>query len=442
MPDVAARSESSEAKSACETQRSGARRTVVIGCGVIGLTTGLELLRRGEQVLLVDGAEQEGVGTSFANGGLLTPSMPDPWNAPGIHRHLLEYLVSSSSALKVRLKALPSLALWGPKFLLNSRQAPYQAATRANFSLADYSLSVMRELRSEYDLAFDALDHGTLKIFRSEGAWAAALSVSQSLKPLGLVADPVETVALPRIEPCLTPIAGQLAGGIFYPSDGSGDAHIFCRAIARTIRNLGGSFRFGTPVRTIEVVDGQVRGIWVGKELVEADGVVIATGVASPALAARFGTKLAIKPVKGYSVTYDVGSANCRPRVPVIDDAFHAAITPLGSRLRAAGTAEFAGHDLRLDRKRLDNLSLLFSEVYPELASAATLATAKPWAGLRPVAADGLPYIGAAPVKGLWINSGHGHLGWTLAAGGARMLVDLMAGVKPAIDAAPFAPSR
>lgn len=415
---------------------------LVIGCGVIGLTTALELLRRGERVMLIDAAEHEGLGTSFANAGLLTPSMPDPWNAPGIHRHLFEYLVSSSSALKLRFTALPSLAIWGPKFLLNSRRAPYQAATRANFELAAYSLEILRELRRDHGLTFDALDHGTLKIFRSDQALAAALDVMLKLKAYGLEAAAVDGTALATIEPCLAPIQDQLVGGIFYPHDGSGDAHLFCRAAAQSIRELGGVFRFGSQVREIDTRRGHVRGVRLADGFIEADTLIVATGVASPALVSRFGAKLAIKPVKGYSMTYAAKADAPRPRVPVIDDAKHAAVTPLGSRLRVAGTAEFAGYDLRLDSKRLENLTRLFTEIYPQLADDETIASGTPWAGLRPVSADGMPYIGPAPIEGLWINSGHGHLGWTLAAGSARLLVDLMSGNKPVVDPAAFAITR
>jgi D-amino-acid dehydrogenase len=415
---------------------------LIIGCGVIGLTTALELLRRGEQVTLIDAADHEGLGTSFANGGMLTPSMSDPWNSPGVHRHLLEYLVSSSSALKLRLGALPSLAFWGAKFLLNSRSAPYERATIANLELSTYSLSVLAELRRDHGLSYEQADRGTLKIFRSTEALETALGMSRMLERYGLVANALEPHEIVQIEPCLAPISQSLSGAIFYPGDAAGDAHLFCRAMTRTITDLGGVFHFGRRVRSIEADDGRVTGIHFEDGFLPASSVIVATGVTSPALTAKLGAKLAIKPVKGYSVTYDAREAGPMPRLPVIDDAYHACVTPLGSRLRVAGTAEFAGHNVRLDTKRVDNLTRLFKAIYPQAANDRTLATGKPWAGLRPVSADGRPYIGPAATRGLWINSGHGHLGWTLAAGSARLLVDLMASVKPALDPSQFAVAR
>jgi D-amino-acid dehydrogenase len=415
---------------------------VIVGCGVIGLATALELLGRGERVTLVDAADQEGAGTSFANGGLLTPSMSDPWNSPGVHRHLFESLTSSSAALKLRLRALPSLAIWGPKFLLHSRPAPHRRATIANFALSTYSLGVLEEWRQAHALAFDDRRQGALKIFRSAAALDASLAVSRLLEREGLIATVVDRDAMVRIEPCLAPIRDQLAGAIFYPSDASGDAHLFCREAARTVRALGGEIRLGRRARAIETGNGRVTGVAFDDGVLATDALIVATGVASPALVAALGVRLAVKPVKGYSMTYAADAGVAMPGLPIIDDGYHAAITPLGARLRVAGTAEFAGNDLRLDARRVGNLATLFKAIYPAVATDRTLATGTPWAGLRPVSADGLPFIGEAPTAGLWINSGHGHLGWTQAAGSARLLADLMAGERPAIDPAPFAVSR
>lgn len=416
--------------------------TLIIGCGVIGLTTALELLRRGETVTLVDSAEHEGLGTSFANGGLLTPSMSDPWNSPGAHRHLVEYLTRSSSALKLRWTALPSLIRWGPQFLLNSRPAPYRVATLANLELSTYSLAVLKDLQRDFHLSFDASERGSLKFFRTAKALEGALGVTDLLAGHGLEARILDADATVDLEPCLAPVRADIAGAIFFPGDASGDAHLFCRAVAAVVGRLGGTFHYGGAVRALDVRNGRVAGAWLGKTLLPADRVVVAAGVASPALVSKLGIRLAVKPAKGYSMTYARDPARAMPKLPVIDDGYHAAITPLGARIRVAGTAEFAGNDLRLDRRRVANLAALFKAVYPELAVPAVLSTGRPWAGLRPMAADGRPYIGATRISGLWINSGHSHLGWTLAAGSARLLADLMYRAKTDIDATPFAVGR
>lgn len=415
---------------------------LVIGGGVIGLTTALELLRRGQKVRLLDAAAGAGLGTSFANGGLLTPSMSDPWNAPGVHRHLVEYLVRSDSALKIRAGALPSLLTWGPRFLLNSRPARHNRTSLANLELSKYSLVVLDELRREYALEFDSSDAGSLKIFRSQEALDAALAITGLLAQNGLEARTLDRGGAVEVEPCLADIRDEIVGAIHYPGDAAGDAHLFCRAAASLVERLGGVIDYGRPVRAIDVRGGRVAGVRVDGESLSARSVVLAAGVASPRLASRLGPRLRIKPVKGYSITYELGAANRRPRLPVIDDAYHAAVTPLGSRLRVAGTAEFAGNDVRLDPKRIANLSRLIEAIFPGLVDARAKAGGKGWAGLRPVAADGRPYVGRGGVEGLWVNSGHGHLGWTMAAGSARMLGDLITGSRPEVDPAPFRVDR
>jgi D-amino-acid dehydrogenase len=415
---------------------------LIIGAGLIGLTTALELLNRGQEVALVDSAQQEGMGASFANGGLLTPSMADPWNAPGVHRHLANYLFSPSSELKVRWSAIPSLLSWGPRFLINSRPSRFRTAMIVNYELGTYSLAILDELRDQLELSFDASDRGTLKFFSSSHALDAAMGVTNQLRDYGLEAKELSRDDTVELEPCLAPIADQLVGAIHYPQDKSGDAHLFCLALADRIRQLGGTFHLGREVRAIDVRGDKVMGVDLGHENLRADTVVVAAGVASPDLVASLGAKLAIKPVKGYSITYTPASGQRLPTIPVIDDAYHAAITPLGERLRAVGTAEFAGRNLRLDRQRIDNLAAFITAIYPEIATPETLASGRPWAGLRPVSADGRPYIGATGIDGLWINSGHGHLGWTLAAGSARLLADLMTGREAEIAAEPYAIGR
>lgn len=415
---------------------------LIIGAGLIGLTTALELLRRGQQVTLIDSGQSESMGASFANGGLLTPSMSDPWNTPGVHRHLADYLFGSNSALKVRWGAIPSLLSWGPRFLWNSRPSRYHAATVANYELGIYSLAVLDELRDELALSFDASDRGTLKFFRSSPALDAAMRVSGHLRDYGLEANQLSRDETVSLEPCLTPIADQLVGAIHYPKDQSGDALRFGQSLADRIRKLGGTFHFGRDVRALKVRNGRAIGVDLGGDVLHADNIVVAAGTASPGLVGNLGVQLAIKPVKGYSITYAPAPELRLPAIPVIDDAYHAAITPLGTRLRSVGTAEFAGRNLHLDRERLDNLTAFIKAIYPEIATPDTLATGRPWAGLRPVAADGRPYIGAAGTPGLWINSGHGHLGWTLAAGSARLLADLMSGRQPEIPAKPYSIGR
>ncbi|MBL4801471.1 MAG: FAD-dependent oxidoreductase, partial [Emcibacter sp.] len=380
--------------------------------------------------------------SSFANGGLITPSMSDPWNAPGVHRHLLEYVISSSSALKIRLKALPSLLSWGPQFLLNSRPQPYRTATLANLDLSTYSLAVLNDLKTEFQLSFDSSDNGTLKIFRSTEALDTALKMTRFLEEHGLKAKILDRHETVTTEPCLTAIRDDITGAIYYPRDASGDAHLYCRAVAKTIKRLGGVIEYNRTVQAIESRNGHVSGVRLQDDFIAADEVIIAAGVTSPELASKLSLKLRVKPVKGYSVTYNMDTTAPTPNIPVVDDALHTAVTPLGSRLRVAGTAEFAGNDTCIDHQRIANLTNIIKAIYPDLVNDDTSSKGVAWAGLRAVSADGRPYIGPGNIPGLWINTGHGHLGWTMAAGSARMLVDIINGTATEINPKPFATNR
>jgi D-amino-acid dehydrogenase len=325
---------------------------------------------------------------------------------------------------------------------LNSVASRHEATTIANLTLSAYSLDVLNGLERDHDLTFDSSRTGSLKIFRSTKSLETASKLTGLLRDYGLDAQIMTADQAAAREPCLSPVQDQLAGAIYYPGDGSGDAHLFSRAVASMFRQLGGILEFNRTVTSIDGVDGQTVLVRADDRTIVAERVIIATGVASPSLAAQFKLKLRIKPVKGYSVTYTPPARQCRPVLPVIDDALHAAITPLGDRLRVAGTAEFAGSDLRLDPRRVENLSRLIKAIYPEIMDDATLAKGRAWAGLRPVTADGRPYIGRGEHPKLWVNTGHGHLGWTMAAGSARLLADLIEGKPGEIDATPFRLSR
>jgi D-amino-acid dehydrogenase len=421
--------------------KSGRSEVVVVGAGLAGLSVAHELARRGRRVCVIDAAEDVAMGASFANGGLLTPSMSDPWNSPGVHRHLFASLFDPHSAMKLRPSAIPSLMFWGVRFLANSRPADHRRSTIAVYSLAAYSLAAMHELREGLGLAFDSASRGSLKLFRSQAAIEACLPVNRLLEEQGMKLELLDRRATFEAEPQLSPIGDEVAGAILYPGDACGDARLYCQALQAEIERQGGEIRLGTTVTRVMRSAGAVEGVATSRGRVFAPAVVVAAATASDRLTREHGVRLGIRPAKGYSLTVEGGDGPI-PAMPVVDDALHAAITPLGSRLRIAGTAEFAGEDKRIDRARIENLVGLLGAVYPEIRARIRMEEAVPWCGLRPMTADGLPYVGPAPLKGLWVNAGHGHLGFTLAAGSARMLADLMDGRQPEIDPAPFAVLR
>jgi D-amino-acid dehydrogenase len=404
-------------------------KVLVIGSGLIGLTSAHFLKSRGEDVTVIDRADGPGQETSFANAALLTPSMAEPWNAPGSWRVLLSSLGRSDSAMQLRARALPGVTRWGIAFLRNSRVAPHARNTLNNLRLALYSLEVMQTLREETNVEYGAAARGTLRIFRDRAALDRAVDAASGRKEHGLSFRKLSGEETAVLEPALTPIAEQLAGAIHYETDETGDPHRFCVALADHLRQRGVEFHFRTEVSDLEVRAGWVTAAATGRERFVADRYVVAAGSPSAPLLRRVGVSLPMQPVKGYSITFHNQTSL---RIPVADDDFHAAVTPLDGALRVGGTAEFTGFDRTLDPARIRNLLVLLSKVLPR--EKFDPATGIPWCGLRPMSVDGVPIIGRTPILNLYVNTGHGHLGWTMAAGSGKLLTDLLCGTPPALD--------
>lgn len=418
------------------------KEAVIIGAGLAGISAAWCLRQSGFEVTVIDACGGPALETSFANAGALTPSEPEPWNAPGIHWELLRSLGDPHAAMKLRPAALPGLVGWGLRFLRNSTRQRFEAASRANFALSSYSLEETRRVRDALDIGFDNLHSGTLKLCRDQAGLDAAIAAAEKLVPMGLnyrALDPRETVEL---EPSLADIRDEIAGAVHYPDDESGDAHMFTSALAEAAEQAGVEFLWNTQV--IDLVDraGRIIGLRTDREIFEVENTVLATGQASWKLLRPLGLHLPVRPVKGYSLTLELDGQNNRPGVPVVDEKLHAIITPMGERLRVAGTAEIAGEDTKLREERIDNLRHLLGALYPSLAEQLDGAKETAWAGLRPMSADGRPFIGQTRAPGLWLSTGHGHLGWTQAMGSAALLTQMMSGQPTAIDTQAFAADR
>jgi D-amino-acid dehydrogenase len=411
-------------------------KIIIIGSGLIGVTTAYFLMRRGHEVTVIDREDGPGRETSFANGALLTPSMAEPWNAPGSWRVLLASLGRSDSAMQLRLRALPALAGWGVKFLRNSSAAAFERNTVSNLRLALYSLKVMQSLRQQTNIEYGRAASGALRIFRDAAAFDRASLAANRLLFEGLSCRRLSTVATVEFEPALVPIANQLAGSIHYGADETGDAYRFCVALSDYTRQQGVEFRFRTEVSSLEMRSARVMAAVGERERFVADRYIVAAGSFSTPLLRHLGVHLPVRPVKGYSATFDRHSDQHSLRTPVIDDHLHAVVVPLEGAIRVAGTAEFAGYDLRPNPDRIRNLQMLLHDILPREQFDST--AAKSWCGLRPMSADGVPIIGPTPLSNLLVNTGHGHLGWTMAAGSAQLLADLMCGDSPSIDPAPY----
>ncbi len=417
-------------------------RTVIIGGGLIGLSTALALLDRGEEVLVLEAREAVGRETSFANGGMLTPSLSEPWNGPDVFGHLLKSLVNPSGGMKISPRAIPGLFRWGLGFIRNSVRSRFLAATIDNYRLARYSLDMTRAITRQFDLQYDFSDHGTLCIFRDSRSMQTRLELCQRLAEIGLnfsLLDPDEIVAN---EPTLAPIAGKLTAGIRLPDDACGDAHLFCRGLAKAIAKLGGEVRASTSASRLIVEHNRIVGVATALGEVPTKRVVVAAGSLSPQLLRSSGQTLAVRPAKGYSVTIEGSALGDLPNVAVVDEASHAVVTSFGSRLRVVGTAEFAGFDQSIPRERIDRLYNVLTSMLPDVVPQVDRDRAETWAGLRPMSNDGRPFIGPTKTEGLFVNTGHGALGWTMAVGSGYLLADQVVGRLPGIDHQAFLPAR
>ena len=414
------------------------KKVLVIGGGLLGVTSAWYLAARGHDVTVLERREAAALETSFANGGLLTPSQSDPWNAPGTWLYLLR-LWREDSPLLLRLGAIPGMWRWGLKFLVSSRAAPWWRATEANLRLGLYSLQSLRELLRSMPLEYDARSAGTLKVFRQRGAFEDSAALGRSLAPLGLHHRELTVEEAVALEPALDAAAEDLVGAIHYPDDESGDAYRFACGLEREARKAGVQFRYGTEVTGFKADASHIDALDSPTGELRADAYVLAAASFCPALTASLGLRLPIYPVKGYSATLHLPRTSPALGVPLVDFEQKLVVTPLGDRLRIAGTAEFAGFDARPNPRRSAHLVSQAGRLLPSIAEAEDV---EHWNGFRPMTADGPPLLGATPYRNLFLNTGHGPLGWTLCAGSSRAVADLVSGQEPGLDLSPYSLAR
>jgi D-amino-acid dehydrogenase len=419
-------------------------RVLVIGAGVIGVSTAYFLRRHAIDVTVVDGSPGPGLQTSYGNAGLLTMSLADPWNAPRIWRLLIGSIGREDAPILIRWKALPSLIGWGARFLRNSNAELFMKCFHKNVKLAKYNLVVLHELQRSTKLTFNHQKQGTLRIFRDSKALQAASRVAaRHSEILGLRSKKLSREELLIIEPALAPIAAELVGAIHYPDDESGDAQSYCSQLAEIAAAEDVRFRYCATVRALLSNGQRVLAAQLDDgTALEADVVVLAAGSYSAAIARSLDLYLPVRPAKGYSITVRDSDQARRPSVPVIDDRLHAAVVPIGDRLRVAGTAELAGFDLTVKPRRIHNLVHLLQSIYPNVRIPQVLAEMQPWAGLRPMSADGVPILGETSIPNLVLNTGHGHLGWSTAAASGKLIADLLVGQPPEISLRDYALKR
>lgn len=405
-------------------------RVIVMGSGVVGVTTAYCLLKDGHEVTVVerhDGAADE---TSFANAGLVAPGHAYTWASPKAPKILLKSLWRNDQALRFRLRLDPALWSWSLKFLGNCRSERVAVNTARKVRLSLYSQDMLHAVVEDTGVAFDGAKGGLLYLYRSPAAFDAGVAKMRILTDNGLPLEVVDRDRAAAIDPALLPTRHRIAGGIYAPSDESGDARLFTRNLADWCAERGVRFLYGTTIRGVETAAGEVTGLVTDKGTLTADAYVLALGCQSAALAKPLGLSLPIYPIKGYSVTVPVAGRNSTPRIGGVDEENLVAYAPMGDRLRITATADFAGYDKRHSPADFQAMLAAAQDLFPD---AADYSRPSYWAGLRPMTPEGTPIFGRGRQRNLFLNTGHGHMGWTMSCGSARITADLIAGRTPAI---------
>jgi len=421
-------------------------KVIVLGGGVIGTTTAYYLARAGAEVTLLD--RQDGVAqeTSFGNAGQVSPGYSTPWAAPGIPLKALKWMLQREHApLAVRLDGSAFQLRWLAAMLSNCTDARYAVNKERMMRVAEYSRRCLQQLRTDTGIGYEQRTGGTLQLFRTPAQFDAAQRDIAVLEECGVPYQLLRPEHLNEVEPALARVSHKLAGGLRLPLDETGDCHLFTRALAEHAAALGVRTRFGTRVEHLVADGDRITGVQLApepnastREVLKADRYVLALGSYSRDALTALGLDIPVYPVKGYSLTVPLVDPELAPHSTVLDETYKIAVTRFDDRIRVGGMAELAGFDLRLDPRRRATLEMVVDDLFP----GGDLTRATFWTGLRPMTPDGTPIVGATPLSNLFLNTGHGTLGWTMACGSGKLLADQMTGHHPEISTEGLAMSR
>jgi len=404
---------------------------LVLGSGVVGVSTAYYLARAGQKVIVVDRQPGPALETSFANAGEVSPGYSAPWAAPGIPLKAIKWMLSAHSPLVIRPKLSLTQWRWMAQMLANCTHARYEVNKGRMVRVAEYSRDALKALRNDTGISYDERSLGTLQVFRKQKQLDDIGTDTRILDQFQVPYELLDVEGCVAAEPGLARVRGKLVGGLRLPGDETGDCFKFTNALMEQARGLDVEFRYGVEIDRLLQEKRQVTGLRTRQgEEIRGDGVVVALGSYSPSLLKPLGLHLPVYPVKGYSITLPIEDESGAPVSTVMDETYKVAITRLGDRIRAAGTAELAGFDLTLRPARRQMIEHVVRDLFP---AGGDLGKTEFWCGLRPMTPDGTPLIGPSGVPGLYLNTGHGTLGWTMACGSGKLLADIVTGRQPDI---------
>jgi D-amino-acid dehydrogenase len=414
-------------------------KILILGSGVIGTTTAWYLAKAGHKVTVIDRQAGPALETSFGNAGEISPGYSSPWAGPGVPEKAVKWVLMRHGPLRIVPQVDPAMWRWCLSMLANCNADAYARNKRRMVRLAEYSRDQMIALRRSTGVAYAGRQQGTLQLFRTQKQLDGSAADIKVLDELGVSYELLDRAGCITAEPGLAHAATPLVGGLRLPNDETGDCHLFTTRLAALAAAEGVTFRFGVTIDRLEVADHRVTGVMTNEGLIEADRYVVALGSYSPLLLKPIGIDLPVYPIKGYSITVPVVNDDRAPVSTVLDETYKVATTRLADRIRVGGTAEIAGYSTSLPKARKAPLVKSLTELFP---GAGDLSAATFWSGLRPMTPDGTPVIGQAGPSNLYLNTGHGTLGWTMAAGSGRVLADLLSGRPAEIETSDLALSR
>ncbi|XKE43955.1 D-amino acid dehydrogenase [Halomonas organivorans] len=409
-------------------------KVLILGSGVVGVTSAYYLARQGHEVTVVDRQPSPAMETSYGNAGQVSFGFSSPWAAPGIPQKAVKWMFQEHAPLKIQPRMEPRMARFMMRMLGNCSDERYAINKERMVRIAEHSRACIDALRADTGIRYEDRQRGLLQLFRHDSQVEAVAKDMTVLERCGVRHRLLDAQEITAVEPALARVPGKFVGGLHLPDDQTGDCHLFTNRLAEHCReHLGVEFRFNVEIQRIRRGNAGVEGVVTSVGELTADAYVVCLGSYSPFLVKDLGIRLPIYPVKGYSLTVPVTDDGGAPQSTVMDETYKVAISRFDDRIRVGGTAELASFDLSLPEKRRATIDMVVRDVFPE---GGDVDRAEFWTGLRPMTPDSTPIIGATRYDNLWLNTGHGTLGWTMSCGSGQLLADLVDGRAPAIDPA------
>ena len=406
-------------------------KVLVLGSGVIGVSCAYQLAQAGHEVTVVERQPAAALETSYGNAGEVSPGYSSPWAGPGVPVKAIKWLLMRHRPLVIRPSFDLNLVRWGLAMLRNCTGARYELNKGRMVRLAEYSRDCLKALRTETGIRYDERMQGTLQLFRTQAQLDGTAADIAILRRYGVAFELLDRDGCIRHEPALAGVREKFVGGLRLPGDETGDCFKFTQNLAALAVRQGVQFRYGTQIRRLQHAGNQIDGVLTDTGTLRADAYLVALGSYSPLLLKSVGIRIPVYPVKGYSITVPITEAAGAPESTVMDESHKVAVTRLGDRIRVGGTAELAGYTLKLHDARRQTLEHVVTDLFPR---GGDVGRAEFWCGLRPMTPDGTPVVGATRLPNLFLATGHGTLGWTMAAGTGRVMADVISGRAPGID--------